>query len=94
MTTDIITIVPRQLRIDVGDVPAIIAECRAAGVCAEEEDTTYYLGRMRLLPTGPGRMMRWRKRLFGFMARNASSAADFFNLPPDRVVELGARVEF
>ncbi len=39
-------------------------------------------------------MLRWRKRLFGLMARNASSAADFFSLPPDRVVEQGARVEF
>jgi KUP system potassium uptake protein len=39
-------------------------------------------------------MMRWRKRLFGFMARNASPATDFFNIPPNRVVELGARLEF
>ena len=54
----------------------------------------YYLGRMRLLPTGKSPMMRWRKRLFGFMARNSSSAADFFRLPPDRVVELGALIEF
>jgi KUP system potassium uptake protein len=39
-------------------------------------------------------MMRWRKRLFGLTARNARSAADFFRISPDRVVELGARVEF
>jgi len=38
--------------------------------------------------------MRWRKRLFSFMARNASAATDFFNIPPNRVVELGARLEF
>jgi KUP system potassium uptake protein len=76
------------------DVKDILARCRAAGIRAENDDTTYYLGRTRLLPTGPAPMMRWRKRLFGLMARNASSAADFFRIPPDRVVELGARVEF
>ncbi|HWN89840.1 MAG TPA: KUP/HAK/KT family potassium transporter [Verrucomicrobiae bacterium] len=76
------------------DVERILVHCRAAGIRAEEDETTYYLGRMRLLPTGRSRMMRWRKRLFSLMSRNASSAADFFSLPPDRVVELGARVEF
>ncbi len=39
-------------------------------------------------------MMRWRKRLFALMARNIGSVADFFGLPPNRVVELGARIEF
>jgi K+ transporter len=38
--------------------------------------------------------MRWPKRLFGVMARHASSAPDFFSIPPDRVVELGAHIEF
>ena len=52
-----------------------------------------YLGRVRLMPTGPA-MMRWRKRLFGLMARTASSVPDFFSIPSDRVVELGARIEF
>ena len=58
------------------------------------EETTYYVDSARLLPTGPAPMTRWRKRLFGFMARNASAATDFFNIPPTRVVELGARIEF
>jgi KUP system potassium uptake protein len=76
------------------DVEDILIHCRAAGIRAVDDETTYYLGRMRLLPTGRAPMMRWRKRLFGLMSRNASSAADFFRIPPDRVVELGARVEF
>jgi KUP system potassium uptake protein len=58
------------------------------------EDTTWYVDRLRLLPTGPAPMTRWRKRLFGFMANNAASVTDFFNVPTDHVVELGARVEF
>ncbi len=76
------------------DVQEIIALCRGLGMNAVAEETTYYLGRAQLLATGPARMMRWRKRLFSFMARHASSATDFFNIPPNRVVELGARIEF
>jgi KUP system potassium uptake protein len=38
-------------------------------------------------------MSRWRKLLFIVMARNAQSATAFFNLPPNRVLELGARIQ-
>ena len=75
------------------DVQHIVEVCCERGV-GDREDTTYYLGRARLLATGPSRMVRWRKRLFSFMARNAGSVTDFFNIPPNRVVELGARLEF
>jgi KUP system potassium uptake protein len=75
------------------DVEEILARCRALGMRAQPEGTTYYLSRLQFLPTGAGRMMRWRKRLFALMARNAVSVADFFELPPQRVVELGARIE-
>jgi len=46
--------------------------------------------------TAPPRpvMARWRKKLFIFMARNAQSATAFFGLPPNRVVELGAQIQF
>jgi KUP system potassium uptake protein len=54
---------------------------------------------------GPGRqastdganmriMPQWRKKLFIFMTRNAQSATAFFGLPPNRVVELGAQIQF
>ena len=46
-------------------------------------------------PTPPvASMARWRKKLFIFMARNAQSATAFFNIPPNRVVELGAQIQF
>jgi KUP system potassium uptake protein len=76
------------------DVQEIVAICRDLGLNVETEEITYYLGRAELLSTGPAPMMRWRKRLFGLMSRNASAATDFFNIPPNRVVELGARIEF
>jgi KUP system potassium uptake protein len=57
-------------------------------------DTSYYLGRETLLPDGPSSMPRWRKRLFIILARNARPASAFFGLPPNRVVEMGAQVQF
>jgi KUP system potassium uptake protein len=72
--------------------------------------TSFYLGRETLIPADgkraraalPGSepalartdMARWRKKLFIFMARNAQSATAFFGLPPNRVVELGAQIQF
>jgi KUP system potassium uptake protein len=54
-------------------------------------------GKGRTAPTGAALveiMPRWRKRLFVVMTRNAESAAAYFNLPPNRVVELGAQIQF
>jgi KUP system potassium uptake protein len=76
------------------DVRRVVAACCEHGMRAEQSETSYVLGRARLLPTGPAPMMRWRKRVYAFMAWNASSATDFFGLPPDRVIEVGARLEF
>jgi KUP system potassium uptake protein len=39
-------------------------------------------------------MMLWRKQLFLLMTRNSLNASAFFNLPPNRVVELGVQIEF
>ncbi len=68
--------------------------CVEAGIKARRMDTTYYLGREQLIPVGSTGMARWRKRLFAIMARNARSATQFFEIPPNRVVELGAQIEF
>jgi KUP system potassium uptake protein len=74
-------------------VQQVVEVCCAAGLMRGIDDVTFYLGRARILPTGPARMFRWRKRLYGFMALNATSATDFFGIPPHRVFEIGARVE-
>ena len=76
------------------DVPALLAQCAELGIVARPMETSYYLGHERLLPTGSTKMARWRKRLFVLMARNAQSAAQFFQLPSNRVVEMGAQIEF
>ena len=54
--------------------------------------TSYFLGRETLIPTRDRGMAMWREHLFAWMTRNASSAASFFSLPPNQVIELGAQV--
>jgi len=76
------------------DVPKILARAREAGLDSKPLDTTYYLGREQLIPTGTTPLWRWRKKLFVFMSRNSRSATQFYGIPPNRVVELGAQIEF
>jgi KUP system potassium uptake protein len=85
------------------DVKDILSACRANGMCGAPNQTTYYLGRERILvkehdlATSQYRLKvllhRWHVKLFGVMSRNARSAAEYFGIPPNRVVELGAQVE-
>ena len=91
------------------NVPDVLQWAREAGIKARPNDTTFYLGRERIIISDgeekPGtrraptdvvlpRMARWRKKIFVVMSRNARSATEFFEIPPNRVVELGAQVEF
>ncbi len=75
------------------NVPRILRRCEKQGLTLNEADTTYYMGRQSLLTSGKTRMARWRKMLFGFLAHNSRSPTSFFNLPPNRVVELGLQIE-
>jgi KUP system potassium uptake protein len=57
-------------------------------------DTTYILGVHRLIVTRrQSGMAMWRERVFASMMKNATSASNFFGLPPNRVVELGTQTE-
>jgi len=75
------------------DVPALLASVERQGLHARPSETSFYLGRETLLPGGPAKLAGWRKLLFILMARNAQSATAFFNLPPNRVLELGAQIQ-
>lgn len=80
---------------ETANVPEILARCREAGIKSERLATTYYLGRERLIPNPQSkqRLASWRKKLFIFMSRNSRSATEFFGIPSNRVVELGAQIE-
>jgi KUP system potassium uptake protein len=75
------------------NVPALLRQARGFGLFIEPADTSYYLGRESLLTTGRSTLPRWRKVLFAYLSRNARPATQFFHLPPNRVIELGAQIE-
>jgi KUP system potassium uptake protein len=75
------------------NVPRILARCERHDLIINDADTTYYLGRQTLLTSGKAKVARWRKMLFSFLARNSRPPTAFFNLPPNRVVELGLQIE-
>ena len=74
-------------------VPRDLALIRRYGHEFKPMAVSYFLGRERVIATKRPGMARWREQLFGIMTRNARNATDFFRLPPNQVVELGAQVE-
>ena len=74
-------------------IPRALAAMRKAGLKFDIMTTSFFFGR-RTLKTAPNSgMPQWQDRLFIAMAKQAASAPDFFNLPSDRVVELGAQMK-
>ncbi len=77
---------------DAPDVPAALEWCAEQGLDMDPMTTSYFLGRETVVPRVGAAMPYWREALFAGLYRNARTAADFFRLPPNQVVELGTRV--
>ncbi len=78
------------------NVMDVLERCRKQGFKTDKARTSFFLGRETLvvLPESrPGTIAVWRKRLFSFMSRNARPANAFFQIPSNRVVELGTQIE-
>ncbi len=75
------------------NVPRALSDCVRLGLDFDLMETSFFLGREKLVPGLHSKMSRWRDRLFIWMARNALSATEFFRIPSNRVVELGTQVE-
>jgi KUP system potassium uptake protein len=75
------------------DVPEALQLLADRGIPLPEMDTSYFLSRDIVMPSLGKGMALWREKLFASMHRNAAAAADFLNLPSNRIVELGAKVE-
>jgi KUP system potassium uptake protein len=74
------------------NVPASLALCGAYGLPFSMMETSFFLGRETLIPKLNSEMAFWREKLFVTMFRNADSATNYFNIPTNRVVELGTQV--
>ena len=91
------------------DVPAFLTQLGESTIPGSPDpvfltQTSFFLGRETLIATPRGKLPKrlpgdprpmpyWRRKLFIIMTRNAQSAAAFFGLPPNRVVELGAQIQ-
>ena len=75
------------------DVPKALQQLKGRGVALDPMLTSYFLSRDTVVPTLGDEMAQWREKLFAQMHHNASSAADFLNLPNNAVVELGSKIE-
>jgi KUP system potassium uptake protein len=75
------------------DVAASLEFCTTCGLEFDLMQTTFFLSRATVVPTPGAGMALWRENLFATMARNARTAADYYNIPANCVVELGTKVE-
>jgi KUP system potassium uptake protein len=75
------------------DVPYALTHSQLKTPDFEPMNTTYFLSRETVITSPRTGMARWREVLFAFMLKNANSSLRFFNLPLNRVIELGTQVE-
>lgn len=75
------------------DISRFLNLCTKKGLALDPNEVFFYLSRMTIMTTGRSRLAPWRKLLFAFMYHNARPMTSFYNLPPNRVVELGRLIE-
>jgi len=74
-------------------VPEVMQRAAELGLQTQRGRTSYFLGRETFVSTGRSELPAWRRILFLFLARNARSPTEYFSIPPNEVVELGAQLE-
>jgi KUP system potassium uptake protein len=74
------------------NVPKGLAVARKHGWTFDIMSTSFFLSRRSVRPDPRSGMPRWQDRLYIFLAHNADDASSYFQLPTDRVVEIGTQV--
>ncbi|MGI4842883.1 MAG: potassium transporter Kup [Janthinobacterium lividum] len=78
---------------DEPDIPGILRQCGGLGLSFEMMETSFFIARQTVISAPGGGMAPWREHLFVMLSRNARAAADYYQIPPNRVIELGTQVE-
>ena len=73
------------------DIPEALEALPLDVLELEAMDTTYFVARSTVVE-GVGDLSTWRRALFGWMLRQSEGPANYFHLPPNRVVELGTQI--
>jgi KUP system potassium uptake protein len=74
------------------NIPKALVLARRQGLKFDIMKTSFFVGRRSIKPAAKSAMPRWQDNLFLSLARRATNASDFFNIPAGRVVELGTLV--
>ena len=78
---------------DEPDIPKALALCDCLGLPFEMMETSFFIARQTVISTPGAGMATWREHLYVTMSRNARGAADYYQIPTNRVIELGTQVE-
>jgi len=75
------------------NVPRELRRAEIPGLDLDPSEISFFVGRANVKPSSRPGMARWRERLYSALVRIATRPTEFFHIPPDRVIELGAEVE-
>ena len=75
------------------NVPRVLKHCGSQGLDFDPMDTSFFVGRVKIVPRRKSRLGRIRCKVFEALHRNALAATEFFRIPSNRVIELGGQVE-
>lgn len=78
---------------DEANVPEIMRLCASQHLEFEMMETSFFIARQTVISVPGQGMMPWREHLYVAMQRNARTAADYYQIPANRVIELGTQVE-
>jgi len=78
---------------DNANIQQIIDILNKKGIKVKMENTTFFLGRELLVVKDKSGLIRLRKKLFVLLSRNSQRVTEFFNIPTDRVFEVGSQIE-
>ncbi|MET0569422.1 MAG: potassium transporter Kup [Hyphomicrobiaceae bacterium] len=85
-------VVARYGFMETPSVPKIFEHCRRRDLKVDFSSTSFFLSRRALKRTMKSEMPRWQERLFIWLARKSEDATEYFQIPTDRVVEVGTQV--
>lgn len=75
------------------NIPGVLKGIKIGNEKINLDEATFFLGREHLMATSRDGMLLWRERLFAFLSRNARPATQYFQLPVDKVMEIGSVIE-
>jgi len=79
---------------DAVDIQGLFADCaQFYDFEFQMNETSFFLARQTIVSARHSGMAPWREVLFAWLSRNAQAASDYFKIPPNQVIELGAQIE-